>query len=155
MWVIRKIYKKLCKMIAAYCGWHLLRIALLRSCGFEIGKDVYIADGLIIVEELRDRGNVVIGDRASLAPRITIVTSSHPNNSRIRPYVQTPRGTVTIGADAWIGAGVIILPGVTIGNGAIVGAGSVVTKDVPPYKIVLGTPARMIGDVNVPESERG
>ncbi len=152
--MLRKIYKKLCKMVASNIGWHPLRIFLLRTCGFKIGSDVYIADGLIIVEELRDRGNVVIGDRASLAPRITIVTSSHPNNSRIRPYVSTPRGTVTIGADAWIGAGVILLPGITIGTGAIVGAGSVVSKDIPPYKIALGTPARVIGDVQVPENER-
>ena len=152
--MFRKIYKKIFKMIAAYIGWHPLRILLLRSCGFVIGKGVYIADGLIIVEELRDRRNVIIGDRASFAPRVTIVTSSHPNNSHIRPYVSTPKGVVTIGADAWIGAGVIILPGITIGNGAVIGAGSVVSKDIPPYKIAVGTPARVIADVPVPEAER-
>jgi acetyltransferase-like isoleucine patch superfamily enzyme len=152
--VLRKLKKKIFKMIATNIGWYPLRIALLRSCGFIIGQDVYIADGLIIVEELRDRGNVVIGDRASLAPRVTIVTSSHPNNSRIRPYVSTPQGKVVIGQDAWIGANVTILPGVTIGNGAIVGAGSVVTKDVPPYKIAFGMPARIVADVNVPDSEK-
>ncbi|MGB5105502.1 MAG: DapH/DapD/GlmU-related protein [Candidatus Zixiibacteriota bacterium] len=151
---MRKLKKKIFKMIATNIGWYKIRIALLRSCGFVIGKDVYIADGLIIVEELLDRENVVIGDRASLAPRVTIVTSSHPNNSRIRPYVSTPRGKVVIGQDAWIGANVTILPGVTIGNGAIVGAGSVVTKDVPPYKIAFGMPARVIADVAVPEGEK-
>lgn len=141
-------------MIAGNIGWYKIRITLLRWCDFVIGEDVYIADGLIIVEELRDHKNVVIGDRASLAPRVTIVTSSHPNNSRIRPYVSTPHGNVVIGKDAWIGANVTILPGVTIGNGAIVGAGSVVTKDVPPYKIAFGMPARVIADVAVPENER-
>ncbi len=152
--MFRKLYKKIFKMIAMYIGWHPIRIWLLRLCGFKIGRNVYIADGLIIVEELRDRGNLEIGDRASLAPRVTIVTSSHPNNSRIRPYVSTPRGKVTIGPDAWIGTNVVILPGVTIGAGAIVGASSTITKDVPPYKIALGTPARIIGDVNVPPDER-
>ncbi|EGR2743399.1 acetyltransferase [Vibrio parahaemolyticus] len=49
---------------------------------------------------------------------------------------------VSIGHDVWIGHGAIILPGVTIGNGSIVGAGSVVTKDVAPYTIVVGNPAR-------------
>jgi acetyltransferase-like isoleucine patch superfamily enzyme len=52
----------------------------------------------------------------------------------------------------WIGANVIILKGVTIGEGAIVGAGSVVTKDVPPYTIVAGNPARIIREI--PENER-
>lgn len=51
---------------------------------------------------------------------------------------------VDIGHDVWIGHGVIVLPGVTIGNGAIVGAGSVVTKDVAPYTIVVGNPARRL-----------
>lgn len=53
-------------------------------------------------------------------------------------------GTTVIGNDVWIGAGAIILRGVTIGDGAVVGAGSVVTKDVPPYAIVGGVPAKPI-----------
>ena len=44
----------------------------------------------------------------------------------------------------WIGFGVIILPGVTIGDGAVIGAGSVITKDIPPYGVVVGNPAKLI-----------
>ncbi|ANA82964.1 acetyltransferase [Paenibacillus glucanolyticus] len=51
---------------------------------------------------------------------------------------------VTIGHDVWIGHGAIIMKGVHIGTGAVVGSGSVVTKDVPPFAIVVGIPARMI-----------
>ncbi len=51
---------------------------------------------------------------------------------------------VHVGHDVWIGHGVIVLPGITVGNGSIVGAGSVVTKDVPPYSIVVGNPAKVL-----------
>ncbi|MCK4858193.1 MAG: acyltransferase [candidate division Zixibacteria bacterium] len=150
----RKLWKKILKSLARNFIWYKFRIVLLRWCGFEIGKDVYIADGLVIVEELADRGHVIIGDRVSFAPNVTLVTSSHPNNSRIAPYVPTPRGKVVIEADAWIGAGAIILPEVTIGTGAVVGAGSVVTRDVPPYDIVAGIPAKKIGEVSIPLEKR-
>lgn len=55
------------------------------------------------------------------------------------------RGDITIGNDVWIGHDALILSGVTVGDGAIVGAGSVVRKDIPPYGIVAGNPARVAG----------
>ena len=55
---------------------------------------------------------------------------------------------ITINNDAWLGAGVIVLQGVTIGEYAIVGAGAVVTKDIPPYSIAVGNPARVIKTIN-------
>lgn len=54
------------------------------------------------------------------------------------------RGQIIIGNDVWIGADVIIMGGVHIGNGAVIGAGAVVAKDIPPYAIVVGNPARVI-----------
>ena len=152
--MFRKLYKKVFKMCAKNIIWYKWRNTLLRLCGFSIGKNVYIAEGLVIVEELVDRDHIVIGDRASFAPNVTLVTSSHPNESRIREFVPTPRGKVIIEEDAWVGAGAIILPGVTIGKGAIVAAGAVVNKSVPPFTIVGGVPAKEIGKIDIPVDRR-
>ena len=145
---LRKVAKRILKTVVAHFAWNRLRLVLLRGCGFEIGSDVYIGEGLIIVENLLDRDHVFIGDRVSLAPRVMIVTDSHPNNSRIRPFVTTARARVVIEHDAWIGAGAIIFPGVTIGAGAVVGAGAIVTKDVASHSIVAGIPAKEVGQVS-------
>jgi acetyltransferase-like isoleucine patch superfamily enzyme len=136
----KKVFKRWARN-AFFPGW---RVQLLRWCGFTIGQDVYIADDLIIAEDLRDRGLLTIGDRVSMAPRITLVTSSHPNDSRIRPFSPEKKGPIVIEADAWLGAGVVVLPGVTIGRGAVVGANSVVSRDVPPLHVVAGQPAKTI-----------
>jgi len=117
---------------------------MLRLCGFSIGTEVYIADDLIIVEELAERNNITIGNRVSIAPRVTLVTSSHPNHSRIRGFAPVSQGPIVIEDDAWLGAGSIILPGVRVGRGAVVGANSVVVEDVPPLHVVAGQPARTI-----------
>jgi maltose O-acetyltransferase len=62
----------------------------------------------------------------------------------IRPFAPIKAGPIRIEADAWIGAGAVILPGVTIGRGAVVGALSVVARDVEPFHVVAGQPARTI-----------
>jgi acetyltransferase-like isoleucine patch superfamily enzyme len=123
---------------------------MLRLCGFSIGHEVYIADDLIIVEELAERGNITIGNRVSMAPRVTLVTSSHPNHARTRGFAPVSHGPIVIEDDAWLGAGCVILPGVRIGRGAVVGANSVVAHDVPPLHVVAGQPARTIRELAPP-----
>ena len=144
LWRLRK---KLLKRWARNAFFPSHRVSLLRLCGFSIGSEVYIADDLIIVEELADRDNITIGNRVSIAPRVTLVTSSHPNNSRIRGFAPVARGPITIEDDAWLGAGCVILPGVRIGRGAIVGANSVVSQDVLPLHVVAGQPARTVREL--------
>lgn len=154
MTVLRRLRKKVLKRLARnafFPGW---RVQLLRWCGFQIGADVYIADDILIVEELADRHNVSIGDRVSIAPRVTIVTSSHPNNSLIRAFAPVAHGPVIIEADAWIGAGAILLPGIRVGRGAVVGAQSVVAEDVPPLHVVAGQPARLVRVLPAPTDWR-
>ncbi|HEX5962722.1 MAG TPA: acyltransferase, partial [Gemmatimonadales bacterium] len=118
-WRLRKKILKRWARNAFFPAW---RVRLLRACGFTIGRDVYIADDLLIVEELADRANIIIGDRVSIAPRVTLVTSSHPNRSRIRGFAPVSEGAIVIEEDAWLGAGCVVLPGVRIGRGAVVGA---------------------------------
>lgn len=90
---------------------------------------------------------VSIGRYTMLGPRVAITGSDHNYNVPSLPAYFAGRPelpSTEIGDDVWVGYGSIILAGVTIGDGAIIAAGSVVTKDVPPYLIVGGVPAKPI-----------
>ncbi len=143
---MRPLMKRLFKTIAKHVPGNYLRVGLFRACGFQIGDGVYIGEDMIVAEILADNSDkLIIGDRVAVGPRVTFVTSSDPNQSRISPtYVKPVRGRIVVGKDAWIGTGAIILPNVTIGEQAIVGAGAVVTKDVPFRAVVAGVPARIL-----------
>lgn len=146
-----KLRKKVFKLLAKHLPWCSLRVWLLRKCRYEIGKDAYIGEDLIIIDDLGDAAPFVsIGNRAAVAPRVTFIVVTKPNESRIAPYVNSHAGPVRIGDDAWIGTGAVIMPGVTVGEGAVVAANAVVTKDVPPYVVVGGVPAKEIKKVTVP-----
>ncbi|MGF1465837.1 MAG: acyltransferase [Sandaracinaceae bacterium] len=79
-----------------------------------------------------------------MGPAVKILTSAHREAGRALPVLHAPLAfaPVRIEDDADLGTGAIVLPGVTVGRGAIVGAGAVVTKDVAPYAVVAGNPAR-------------
>jgi acetyltransferase-like isoleucine patch superfamily enzyme len=148
------VKKKLLKLFAKQVPGSGIRIRLLRICGYVIGEHVYLGEDFIIVDDLGALGdahcNLTIGDRVAVSPRVTFVLHTQPNESRIVPYVNSHKGSITIASDAWIGTGAVILPNVTIGEGAVVGANSVVTRDVAPYTVVGGVPARFIKQVEVP-----
>ena len=82
-------------------------------------------------------------DKLSTSP---IFTERHNSTKHQWTEVQTdnPFKRVTVGNDVWIGTGVMVMGGVTIGDGAVIGAGAIVTKDVPPYAVVAGVPAKII-----------
>ena len=126
-----------------------------------VGSHTYISgnDGGGIVSGYH---NVVIGRYCSLSNNIEIITASSHNKNFVSvfPFYSMPHSfcfdkkksreftkinPVRVGHDVWIGSRAVILGGVGIGSGSIVGAGSVVTKDLPPYSIALGVPARITG----------
>jgi acetyltransferase-like isoleucine patch superfamily enzyme len=92
---------------------------------------------------LDGRMGLTIGENVNLGTGVWIWTLEHDPQS---PDFATVGGPVTIEDYAWVSCRVVILPGVRIGRGAVVAAGAVVTKDVPPYAIVGGVPARVIGE---------
>ncbi|GIZ45475.1 hypothetical protein CKM354_000864000 [Cercospora kikuchii] len=111
----------------------------------ELGKNVFINFNCTILDTCKVR----IGSRTLIASNVSLYSGTHPLDPEVRNGTQGPElgGEINIGEDCWLGGNVIILPGVTIGQGCTIGAGSVVTKDVPPYKVVAGNPARIIKDV--------
>ena len=89
---------------------------------------------------------IQIGDNLVCGPGIFITSDNHGirKNKLIREQDGVEKDVI-IGNDVWLGAYVILLPGVTVGDGAVIAAGSVVTKDVAPFTIVAGVPAKAIG----------
>ena len=94
-------------------------------------------------------GDITFGDHVMIGPKTVIWGRDHGMDlgtpMRSQPHNNAP---IVIGNDVWIGAGVIILKGVVIGDGAVVAAGAVVTRDVEPFAIVAGNPARKIKSRN-------
>lgn len=108
-----------------------------------MGNDVSIGNHCYIGSQ----GGITIGNHVLIAGQVYIGGGRYGTERSDTPMKKQPmitRGPVVIGNDVWIAAGVRILDGITIGDGAIIGAGAVVTKDVPPYAIAVGTPAKVI-----------
>lgn len=134
--------------------WHVL---LLKMFGCKIHGHVYIAPSCRIYapwllemgdhsclgtrSEVYNLGPVKIGERTTLAQYVYVCNGTHDLSNSILPLLV---GYVEIGADVFIGAKAIILPGLKLGNGSVVGAGSVLTKDTEAFRIYAGNPARNI-----------
>jgi acetyltransferase-like isoleucine patch superfamily enzyme len=107
-----------------------------------VGNDVIISEGCIISACHR----IVIEDHVGISPYVMIIDNSRKPGDISLPSKEQPieTGYVHIGADSWIAYNACILPNVTIGRHCIIGALSVVNKDIPPYSVALGTPARVV-----------
>jgi acetyltransferase-like isoleucine patch superfamily enzyme len=123
---------------------HVFNFRNLPQARISIGHNCFIGEFNVI----RGQGGVSIGNDVYTGPMVKIVAVNHVYDDPNRPIREqgvTAQGIV-IEDDVWLGAGVTVLDGVTIGRGSIIGAGAVVTGDIPPYSIAVGTPAKPIKD---------
>ncbi|WP_020530328.1 DapH/DapD/GlmU-related protein [Flexithrix dorotheae] len=112
----------------------------------KLGKNVFINHACSFL----DLGGITIEDEVQIGPKTNLITENHPIEPTKRKYLQL--NAITIKKNAWIGAGVTILPGVTVGENSIIAAGAVVNKDVPPNTIFGGIPAKFIKNITTPKS---
>jgi acetyltransferase-like isoleucine patch superfamily enzyme len=133
-----------------------------KDSAITIGNNVYVGGNT----KLDCVASIVVEDDVLISYECIMADSdNHSLDYRIRKkdlaqwkrgehdWTTTASAPIKVSRHAWIGARAVILKGVTIGEGAIVGAGSVVTKDVPPYTIVAGNPARVVRELT--DEERG
>ncbi len=120
-----------------------VNIVGLENTTVEIGDRTFINVDVWI----NGPGHIKIGEDCLLAPRVSLIAVNHIFSDLKRPInIQghTAKG-ITIEDDCWLGFGVTVVDGVTVGKGSVIGAGAVVTKDIPPYSIAVGVPAKVVG----------
>lgn len=138
--------------------------AMFRDCGKNVivgknssitYKNVSVGNHVSIgrnAEFLSTKAEILIGDHVMFGPHVFMITGNHRIDIRnrfmdeIKDDEKSPENdkNIVVEGDNWIGANAIILKGVTVGKGAVVAAGALVTKDVPPYSVVAGVPARVV-----------
>jgi acetyltransferase-like isoleucine patch superfamily enzyme len=137
---------------------HVFNFRDLPHAFIRIGRDTFLGESVVV----RGQGGVSIGDSVLIAPGAKILAINHNYSDVSRPIIEqgiSGRG-ITIEDGAWIGAGACVLDGVTVGRGAVVGANAVVTRDVPPHTLVVGSPAQVVKDFSAdararaPQAER-
>ena len=107
-----------------------------------LGERVFFNFNCVVL----DVCDVRIGEYTLFGPGVQILTPLHPLDAELRRQQEFGK-PVEIGADVWVGAGALILPGVRIGAKAVIGAGSVVTRDIPAGVLAAGNPCRVLRDV--------
>ena len=142
------------------------RYMLCKSLGVDAGDNVSIHDNVFFfnIENMKfgnnvsvhpmcyfqASGGIEIGNDVSIAHGVTLMTQNHSYEDRSIPIKDQPviSEPIIIEDNVWIAAKVCILGGVHIGKGSVIGAASVVTRDIPPYSIAVGNPARVIKTIS-------
>lgn len=132
--------------VSILLGQHV-QMAGVRTSGRKvvIGKGTVINQGCL----LYTTGGIIIGEQVSISSGVWLVTGTHDIN---HPEFIDSYKPIVIGDHAWIGMRATVLGGITIGEGAIVMAGAMVTRDIPPYAIAGGVPAKVVGDRDLHET---
>jgi acetyltransferase-like isoleucine patch superfamily enzyme len=132
------------------------RVWLARDCEIETDTQVEIGARTTVQRRCTLNGTTRVGEGCIFAPDVFVSSGTHPfreiphlpireQERRLAAQGVSLDRPVWIQDDCWIGTHAVVAPGVTIGKGSVVGANSVVTRDVPPYSVVAGIPARVIG----------
>lgn len=141
------------KIRAFFCKQFFLSVGqnvnIEHGAYFGSGRLIEIGDNSGIGVDCHVPSDIKIGKDVMMGPE-TLIIGRNQNHRfddlsipmRLQGYKDTP--PVVIEDDVWLGARVIVLPGIRIGTGAIIGAGAIVTKDIPPFAICVGNPARII-----------
>jgi len=144
----RIAWSQILQSLASLSPHPALTVPLQRMRGVKIGKHVYIGPNVLI--DVMYPHLVTIEDYVSIGWSMVFAHSNPTCSIEIkRNYYPRKVARTTIKRGAWIPPGTIILAGVTIGENSVVGAGSVVTKDVEPYTVVAGNPAKVIRSLKI------
>ncbi len=141
-----------------------LRDRLLRELLGEVGEGVVVRSALRCDYGIRisigtgtfvnydcvllDVASIRIGAACQLAPRVQLLTATHPVDPGPRRDGWESAEPITLGDNVWLGGGVVVCPGVSIGDDTVVGAGAVVTKDLPAGVVAAGVPARVLREID-------
>ena len=103
---------------------------------------------------LLDAAPITFGSHVMVGPNCCFTTSGHPTDAATRREGLEFALPISVGSDVWFGAGVTVCPGVSIGDDVVIGAGSVVTRDIPPHVVAVGTPCRPIREITPADRDR-
>ena len=119
------------------------------------GKHVHFGDGVYANFGLTcvDDTHIYVGSHTLFGPNVILATAGHPIMPELRKHGIQYNMPIHIGENCWLGAGVIVVPGVTIGDNVVIGASSVVTKDIPSNSVAMGTPCRVVRQINDHDKE--
>ena len=119
------------------------------------GKHVHFGDGVYANFGLTcvDDTHIYVGSHTLFGPNVILATAGHPMMPELRKHGIQYNMPIHIGENCWLGAGVIVVPGVTIGDNVVIGASSVVTKDIPSNSVAMGTPCRVVRQINDHDKE--
>jgi maltose O-acetyltransferase len=138
------------------------RDALLRQMLRHVGEEVvvrpsfYCEYGAISIGDrtfvnvdavMLDVTPITIGEACQIAPRVQLLTATHPVDPEPRRVGWEYGAPITLADNVWLGGGVIVCPGVSIGEDTVVGAGAVVTRDLPAGVVAAGVPARVLREI--------